>query len=90
MRRVFKYKLEAKELQYLKVPRGARPISAGGVANDIFIWAEVPTNETEDEWLEILAMSTGYSKANLTNFEFLDTVHVGTLVFHIYVGKQAD
>ena len=85
MNTIFKYALNPNDLN-LKMPVGAKILSAHNQNNQICIWAEVDTSaELELVGFEILG--TGHEIViNENNREFIGTVliHDGELVFHVY------
>jgi len=84
--KVYKYKLEAVEQQYLKLPQGSRILKADAVEEELFIWALVDPEKTVEEHRIIHVYPTGVDVDYPDCLHHIDTVLMlnGALVWHVF------
>jgi len=88
MRAIYKYTLRPGK-QSLKLPIGSKIISVANQRDDICIWAEVETLNSDTEERDIEVFATGDVMYEL--YDDFERVHIGTvllfggdLVLHVY------
>lgn len=87
MKTIWKYTLEVKTAQTIKLPVGAEILSIKNQNDNICLYAMVDGNEEETEVRTILIFGTGHAiPENINVAEFLDTVSLrnGLLMFHVF------
>ena len=83
MKTIFKYQLEIKDTQVIKIPKGADPFTAQFQGEQLCVWAAVETDaELEDR--EFRIFGTGQPLDLSGVFRYLSTVQQGSLVWHIF------
>ena len=90
MRTIHKYQLalNVDGVQMLSIPIGAKIVHCMLQGNNPCIWADVDTEETEQEIREFIIIATGQS---LDPYKYADTIHkasihtlAGEFVFHVF------
>lgn len=85
MKTIYKYRIEAENPYTLKMPKGAKVLTAAAQGDSVQIWAEVdPRAETEDRTFE--TFPTGSEMVEDMGIEraYVNTVFMDWLVFHVY------
>lgn len=80
--RVYKYEVGFGGI--LEVPKGADILNAGVQNYGFVIWALVDDGETEMDHLQVLTVGTG-RPINTKGYNYLNTVFMDDMVFHVYV-----
>lgn len=84
MKTIFKYPLAIADVQTLKLPHFAQPLSVQIQHREPQLWALVDTSAPVGEY-EVLMYGTGHKVAELpVGHEFLGTIQWGSLVFHYF------
>lgn len=85
---IWKYQLQAKDLQTLNLPFGSQVLTAQTQNEEICIWALVnsETKETEERSFEIFGTGHPVSCDMGVDRRYISTVqlHGGDLVFHVF------
>lgn len=81
MKTVWKYQLSHKST--VALPGHAKVLSCGVQGEDIFIWAEVETENTPED-RAFVVVGTGHQIDRTKRLTFIGTVFVGPFVFHVY------
>ena len=68
----------------IEVPKGADILNAGVQGYGVVIWALVDDSEPETENLDVLVVGTGHAFST-KGYNYLNTVFMDDLVFHVYV-----
>lgn len=87
MKRIYKYNLEVLphgHEQRLDLPIGFKILSVQNQHNLITLWAEVNA-ENIDKPRRFRVFGTGWSIIDNEGFEYIGTVQIGGLVWHIYM-----
>jgi len=89
MKRIFKYKIERSNYE-LQLPIDAEILSAGVQGGDVVVWALVEEHaETEKRTLRVVETGGeapyGGMPYGQIDIEFINTVFMGGLVFHIFI-----
>lgn len=91
--KIFKYPLEITDDQTIKLPHGARILSAMNQYDNIVLYALISDNEINTEEVSIRIVGTGYdidffipSAVFGGGYKFLGTVSLydGKLMFHVF------
>lgn len=78
---VFKYPLILVKNQKLRLPKGAKVLSAQLQKETIFLWAEIdPGNPVEERTFSVICTGVAFDD----KLEFIDTVQQSPYVWHIY------
>lgn len=86
MKRVYKYILEAKELQTIRIPSN-QILSIESQMNDIVVYALVDLEQSKEFKYEFVVYGTGHDiNINIEDYKFLGTVkmHNDSLMFHAF------
>ncbi|GAT03496.1 uncharacterized protein RMCFA_3608 [Mycolicibacterium fortuitum subsp. acetamidolyticum] len=81
MKAIYKYKLEPQDEQIL--PLRGPVLSAGVQGDDIMVWA-VHDDEMTPRKVRISTRGTGHALDGADDGQFIGTVLLGSLVFHIF------
>ena len=81
MKAIYKYKLEPQDEQIL--PLRGPVLSAGVQGDDIMVWA-VHDDEMTPRKVRISTRGTGHELDGADDGQFIGTVFLGSLVFHIF------
>ncbi|OBC11419.1 hypothetical protein A5784_35055 [Mycobacterium sp. 852013-50091_SCH5140682] len=81
MKFIYKYKLDPQEEQILSL-RGP-VLSAGVQGDDIMVWAE-HDDEMSPRKVRVSTRGTGHALDGADEGQFIGTVFLGSLVFHIF------
>lgn len=84
MKKIFKYTLQAETEQVVRMPSNAQILSAQIQNNKICIWALLFDTEAEPKDRRIFIFGTGHEINPCIAIEFIDTVQINGLVFHIF------
>lgn len=87
MKTIYKYKLDATEVQTVKLPFESEILSAAYVAGDVVIYALVDPKSEGEKFVEILVYGTGHEiSRNISAHKFINTVIIpeSGLVFHVF------
>jgi hypothetical protein len=79
---IYKYPLQLVEAQLVKMPFDPKLLHFNFQHNDLFVWAEVDT-DNEHNYLEINIVSTGGKVP--VNGTYHSTIHKDGYVYHIYL-----
>jgi hypothetical protein len=85
MKTIWKYTLDPAKLE-IKMPRGAKLLTASEQNNEICVWAEVDTYASE-EWVIFEVYGTGHEIPPLTyERDYIGTAKLegGSLILHVY------
>ena len=90
MKVIHKYHLSAVGYQSIAMPKGAKVLSAQVQNGEIFVWAEVDTDE-DNELRDFKLIGTGHEIIS-SNLRFIDTVQLssGQLILHVHEVLQDD
>jgi hypothetical protein len=80
MRTIFKYPLCGE----MEMPIGATVRKVGEQSGTIMIWAEVDPCQRLKELRAFVVYGTGHSIEEADKLQYLDTVFMGPLVWHVY------
>jgi len=92
MRTIYKFKLKATDRQDLALPKDSIILSVIEQRDEIVIYALVESEERETEVHEVFIVGTGHPARHIwedDDLEFLGTVKIMMLVFHIFVKYKA-
>ncbi|MDP9676928.1 hypothetical protein J2W97_002923 [Paenibacillus jamilae] len=87
MKTIYKYKLNATEIQTVKLPFESEILSAAYVAGDVVVYALVNPESEGEKFVEILVYGTGHEiNKDLSAHKFVNTVTIpeSGLVFHVF------
>lgn len=86
---VWKYTLDAKDIQELETPAGSKILSVHAQRDEICIWALVDTFEPGYETRQVYIAPTGRDSGYVEGKVFLGTVLLegGSLVFHVFIDR---
>jgi len=87
MQSVWKFPVEAIQIQRLEVPKGSKVLSVDTQGEGVVVYALVSPAQTEKEYKEIRIYGTGHTIADdIDECTFLGTVKLQeeTLVFHVF------
>jgi hypothetical protein len=88
MKVIYKYPLEIKDDQYIKLPKGSRLLSACEQYENIVIYALVDDNAEDMEDYNFVIHGTGHYADDVfyNDYQFLGTVKLrgGALIFHVF------
>jgi hypothetical protein len=91
MTTIWKFPLEAIDRQIVRVPKGARALTAQMQGGQLCIWALVDTKNVDTGvGMPVYIHGTGHEVRLLAAFgRYLSTVQMdnGALVFHVFVGE---
>jgi hypothetical protein len=89
MKKIFKYKLVADGEQSILMPRHAEVTSVIEQNGDIIVYAIVDVNNQEVPH-KFCVLGTGWDASIIAEkrYAFLQTVKVGTYVWHVFVGTN--
>ena len=84
MKTVYKYKLEAKQVQGIKMPKYAKVLCVKAIKDDIYIWVKVFSDEVE-EYRTFYIYGTGEG-IGARSLKYVGTAFIygGELVFHVF------
>lgn len=84
MKTIFKYPIKLADIQDVRMPRGAKIISAQMQGEQLCLWAEVD-NTVGLKWRSIEVFGTGHPMPEAPRL-FIGTVqmHGGSLIWHVY------
>ncbi|MFK3938921.1 hypothetical protein ACI2JA_15585 [Alkalihalobacillus sp. NPDC078783] len=93
MKAIYKYPLDARTMQKVKLPVGSKILSVGNQRNGIVVWAEVDPKEEEKETVFFWVYTTGeeYLQRS-TQSVFLGTIQISLsneYVVHVFYEKIA-
>lgn len=80
---IHKYTIEPVDQIRVKMPAGAKILTVAGKSGEVFLWAQVDT-ERPMEARHFSVYGTGWEIDSEINEEYIGTVFVGALVFHVY------
>lgn len=85
MKTIWKFELPEDDIIPVQMPMGAKILSAKAIDGRIFVWAEVEDDAPSEERL-FEVFGTGHPMVSEmgTEREFVQTVFMGWLVFHVY------
>ena len=86
MKRVFKYLLDVTDLQDVRLPQGAKILTAQMQGDQLCLWALVDQDALHlTEWRRIRIAGTGH-EIEADSIKYISTVqlHGGALVYHIF------
>ena len=88
-RSIFKYILDAADVQEIQMPIGSTILSVGVQRDEICIWALIEPDAVKVS-RRIYICPTGREADGLQRVKFLGTVmlHAGNLVFHVFTDNQ--
>jgi hypothetical protein len=78
---IYKYPLEATETQVLTLQ--GKVLSVGVQNDNIMIWA-VHDDDAPERSVKIRVLGTGHSFVGVLESDFVGTVFIGRLVFHVF------
>ena len=78
------YKYEVGLGGSIEVPTGADILNAGVQGYGVVIWARVEDNVLDTDTLDVLVVGTGHAFST-KGYNYLNTVFMDDLVFHVYV-----
>lgn len=83
---VWKWAMRITEYQKLSMPKGAEILSVQNQNDTIHLWALVDLPEPESESRRFVIIGTGqeHVKSKFINLNFLATVQIGILVWHVF------
>jgi hypothetical protein len=87
MKTIYKYKLEATEVQTIKLPFDSEVLSATYIAGDVVVYALVDPKSEGEKFVEVLVYGTGHEiNKDVSAHKFINTVTIpeSGLVFHIF------
>ena len=86
MNSIYKYKLEAEDIQVLNLPLKTTILSVQSIKNEAYIYAVVDLNEVETEERTILTFGTGHEIEDNLKAHYIGTfkLHEDCLVFHAF------
>ena len=88
MKTILKYMLSVDKCQSQTLPYNAKIIHVDSQGDNMYIWAEVDTQEPMSETRMFSVFGTGHEIPKLTNAEYkhLGTVEMydGSLIWHVY------
>lgn len=91
MKTVYKYHVPvSNEPISIELPAGAKLCDAAMQGQSMFLWAQVDTDVTSTQFIEVQVIGTGHALA-LRNATFFKTVHISDLglVLHVFVDSNA-
>lgn len=94
METVWKYAIPLDDETILQVPQYATPLKAGVQNGIIYIWFRVETAMAKED-VRVIIRATGdslpvYDRYSPRVNKYVDTVFIGSLVFHIFVKGYAN
>ena len=88
---VFKYPIVIDDYQVLKLPMGAKILSAEKINGLVFLWAMVDTDQPDVQARVLRLAGTGHPLKNTCQYEFISTIVYPisdeTLIFHLFEEK---
>lgn len=86
MNSIYKYKIEAEDVQIIKLPVGASILCVQSFAEEAFLYAVVDLNVEETEDITILTFGTGHEIEDNLKAHYIGTFQMagGSLVFHVF------
>lgn len=84
---IWKYILNAGQVNNIDIPLGAEVLSVETQGDDIVLYALVNSVEKSKQQIEVRAYGTGHDiDVNLSDYNFLGTakLHNGSLMFHVF------
>lgn len=86
MQAIYKYSLERKEFNVIRLPINAQVLSVESQGSTIYVWGLVDKEETETVEFEFRTFGTGYTiNPNINDYKFLGTVNLdNSSMFHIF------
>ena len=81
--KIYKYELYPSDSVLVEMPKGAKIISAAEKFGNLFVWAEVGES-AETEIVNFAVIGTGYEFPDDLPRDFIGTVLMESLVFHVY------
>lgn len=84
MKTIHKYKVPVDDVSVIKMPSNAEILSVQARDGDIYVWAKVDT-EKDLVNQSFFVYGTGEPINNIGQ-QYLDTVQIGSLVWHVYLG----
>jgi len=89
MEAILKYKLEVKDEQVLPMPVGAEILTIQNQNNVITLWAKVVLGaESVSRTFRIVGTGNQVEQGFFDTLQFLDTVQVGPMVWHVFETKK--
>lgn len=84
---IWKYELEAKELQYVDVPSQHRVLSIAEQGDKMCMWVMVNPSSERQRRLQVNLVGTGWDVPSDVGFDYYTSVVVqgGTFVWHYFV-----
>ncbi len=87
MKAIWKYRLEVTDIQILKIPAGARPLSVAMHYEKLCVWMLVDPSEQVVINRVFSIVGTGHP-AYCADETFVGTVLDGPLVWHVFCEKE--
>jgi hypothetical protein len=85
---VFKYPVRIEEGQNIKMPTGAKLLSLGAQAGDLFMWALV-NPEASKVMRRVSVVGTGWLTPELSDMTYISTYQThGLSVWHLFDGGE--
>lgn len=82
--RIYKYPLTLTDRQRIRMPTGARMLTALLQDETICLWAEVEADRAAEESREIVIIGTGHTLPPADPLHYINTVIDGRFVWHVY------
>jgi len=85
MKKVYKYRLDVTDEQFIELPKGAEILSVAEQRDDVVLYVLIDTTVTETEPRTIYVHGTGHNVFG-ENLRFIGTVKLyeGSLMFHVF------
>ncbi len=69
----------------VQMPLGSKILTVAAQGQSICVWAEVDSNEAQEEEREIKVYGTGHDlPENHHELQYIGTAFLGSMVFHVY------
>lgn len=85
---IWKFPLRIASEQSVRMPRGARALTAQMQDNELYLWAVVDPDEPLES-VEVLVCGTGHQLPDLDGWRYLATAQETFYVWHVFVPSEA-
>lgn len=86
MRTIYKYPLDIVDTQIVRLPRGSLILTCQIQNNELYLWAEIDTNEKETVNAVVSIFGTGHSIPLDYDGYHLASVQQDEYVWHVFLG----
>lgn len=84
MMTIFKYPLKLQNEQALELPIFCIPLSVQMQGDQLCLWCQVESEDVK-EMRAVFIYATGQPIMQKVNMQFVDTVQMGPLVWHVFI-----